>query len=400
MTAEDRTPAQAFPAGTEARAWLAVLSLAFGAFAMVTSTFLPVGLLTDIAADLDVSPGNVGFLVSVPGLVAALSAPVLTIMAGRIDRRTVLLMLTAAICVSDIIVGLADGYGQLLAGRILLGICVGGMWSFVVASGRRLVKEAQGSRATALIFAGISLGMVCGVPAGAATGLIGGWRAAFLLAAGAAALALVMQLLALRPLPVNGAVRLRDMLGVLWIGQIRVGLAVSALLSIAHFTGYPYLKLVLANLGGFGASAITLLLVVYGLSGLVGNFAGEALVSRSPKKAMAGTALLLGCTMLSAPLAAGHPIAGVMLVAAWGAAFGTVPVTIQAWIYRAAPARFEIGSAINVVIFQSSVAMGSAIGGFLVDGPGIVAAMVAGGTVAVITVPIILIFASTSQFKR
>lgn len=391
MTAE--SPMPALPAVTDARGWLAVLSLAFGAFAMVTSTFLPVGLLTEIGTDLHVSPGTVGFLVSVPGLTAALSAPALTILAGRLDRRVVLLLLTAAICLSDLIVGFADSYAQLLAGRIMLGVCVGGMWSFAVASGRRLVSVAHGSRATALLFAGISLGMVCGVPAGAATGLIGGWRAAFLVAAAVAAVALAAQMLALRPLPVRGAVRLRDMLGVLRIAQVRTGLGVSALLSVAHFTGYPYLKVLLTDLAGMQPSAITLVLVVYGLSGLVGNFAGERAVTRWPKGALAGTALLLGATMSVAPWAAADPVAATVLVAAWGGAFGSVPVTIQSWIYRAAPDRFEIGSAINVVIFQSSVAFGAALGGVLVDGPGIASAMLGGGAVALATVLFIAVFA-------
>ena len=153
------------------RAWWAVASVAVGAFALVTTEFLPVGLLSDIAGEMKVSSGTAGLLVTIPGLVAAVAAPVLTVAAGRTNRRVVLLSLTAMFIVSNFMTALAPNFSVLLISRFFLGIGVGGFWTFAVSVGRQLVREQSRGRATAVILAGISVGTVCGVPAGA---LIGG----------------------------------------------------------------------------------------------------------------------------------------------------------------------------------------------------------------------------------
>ena len=158
------------------RAWLAVTSIAVGTFAMVTTEFLPIGLLTAIAGDLGVSEGTAGLMVTVPGIVAAITAPVVTVAAGSIDRRILVVLLTALIVLSNVVAWLTPTFTIMLLGRVLLGLCVGGFWTFAAAIGRRLVPEASGGRATALIIAAISVGTVVGVPAGAMIGELASWR--------------------------------------------------------------------------------------------------------------------------------------------------------------------------------------------------------------------------------
>ena len=150
--------------------WLAVLSVGIGAFALVTSEFLPVGLLPAMAAELAISKGQAGLMITTPGIVAAFAAIFVTVGSGRLDRRIVLLALTALLVASNLLVALAPSYGWILLGRALLGVGVGGFWAIGSAIGPRLVAPQHASRAMSIIFAGVSLGTVAGVPAGALLG--------------------------------------------------------------------------------------------------------------------------------------------------------------------------------------------------------------------------------------
>ncbi len=127
-------------------AWLAVLSVAVGSFALVTTEFLPVGLLPSIAAELKVTEGLAGMMVTIPGIVAAFAAILVTIGVGKADRRYVIWALTATLIVSNLLVALSDSFAVILFGRALLGIGVGGFWAIGGALGNRLVPPAYASR--------------------------------------------------------------------------------------------------------------------------------------------------------------------------------------------------------------------------------------------------------------
>jgi predicted MFS family arabinose efflux permease len=178
--------------------WLAVLSVATGAFALVTTEFLPVGLLPAIAAELGVTEGVAGMLVTVPGIVAALAAVLVTVGVGKTDRRYVIWGLTATMVLSNALVALSQSFPLILVGRALLGIGVGGFWAIGPALSTRLVSPEAATRATAVVFAGVSVGTVAGVPAGAFLGELFGWRTAFA-AAGAVGLLVLLTQMVLLP---------------------------------------------------------------------------------------------------------------------------------------------------------------------------------------------------------
>ena len=146
------------------RGWLSVSSVALGSFAIVLSEFLPVGLLPAIAADLDVRIGTAGLMVVVTGLFAAVAAPAITVAASALDRRVVLIGLSALLVVSDGLAAAAPTFPVLLLARVLLGISLGGFWAIGAGIAGRLVPPADTIRATALITAGISVATVvdCG----------------------------------------------------------------------------------------------------------------------------------------------------------------------------------------------------------------------------------------------
>jgi len=382
-------PADIIESVPQTASWPAVVSVALGAFVLVTSEFLPVGLLPEISRGLHVSNGTAGLMVTTPGIVAAITAPLLTAAAGRLDRRIVLLAFTFLVIASNALAALAPSFPVVLAGRMLLGACVGGFWTFAAAIGRRLVPEEYGGKATALILTGISAGTVCGLPAGAFIGDLAGWRMAFAATGGLAALALVAQIFLLPSLPTSQAIRLRDIFGLFRIPKARVGLLASSMLIGGHFAGYTYLKPFLQQIPHMSQSAITTLLIGFGVAGMIGNYVGERATARNVRSAFIGTALILAAVTLLAPIIGGSKIASIALVGIWGLAFGAIPISTQIWMYQAEPKAFESGSALMVSIFQVGLALGALLGGIGVDHFGVSSAMILGGIAALATAGVI-----------
>jgi len=367
------------PGATASRpAWLAVGSIAVGTFVMVTTEFLPVGLLTDIARGLNVSDGTAGLMVTMPGVLAALAAPALTVAAGRLDRRTVMIALTALLLVSNLAAALAPSFSTMLMARLLLGLCVGGFWAFAPGVGTQLVPPAAQARAVAVILAGISAGTVLGVPAGALLGSHAGWRSAFAVSAGLTAIVLAMQIWLLPALPAARAIRPRDLLRPLTQRMSRVGLGAIVLLVAGHFAAYTYLKPLLQQVFGLSPGLVTALLLGYGAAGFAGNFIGGQLVARSARLGLVATALLLAGSLVMSTLVGEGLVAGAMVVIAWGVAFGMVPVSATGWMLKALPEAPEAGQAMLVTAFQVAIAAGALLGGLAVDGSGIASAMLLG----------------------
>ncbi len=257
-----------------ASAWIAVASLAISTFASVTTEFLPIGLLTNIAASLHISEGTAGLMVTMPGIIAALTGPVLIIVSGRLDRRTVLLVLSSLLVVSNLLAALAPNLAIMLSARILLGLCVGGFWTFAPSATSHLVPAALQPRAMSYVLAGISVATIAGVPAGVLLGNLAGWRIAFTVSAFLAAMVLVLQIRVLPPMPPVRAIRPHELLTPLSHSGARLGLIVTLLIVAGHFAAYTYLRPMLHLVFGLSPQEITTLLLVYGVAGFAGTFLG------------------------------------------------------------------------------------------------------------------------------
>lgn len=380
----DPTTAAAAPS-TGAQPWLLpVLSIAVGTFVLVTSEFLPVGLLTDIAASLKVTEGQAGLSVTVPGLVAAIAAPAIAIGAGRLDRRVLLWALMALLVVSNVISTFATSLETLVAGRTLMGVGVGGFWAMAGALGMRLAGEVKGPRAVAIIFAGVSVGTVFGVPAGALIGELAGWRTAFALAAGVAVLVLIAQVFFLPPMPQNQGTTARNLIAPFAIPKARLGLVAALFLAGGHFASYTYVQPFLQQVSRMDAGQITGLLLLFGLGGLIGNFLGGIAVERNVRPAKIGMAAALGSAILLLAAFGENQIAASVAIGLWGLAFGAMPICIQTWMFKAAPEAMETSGALLVTTFQVALASGALLGGVLVDHVGVTQAMLLGGLSALV----------------
>ncbi len=382
-TSTDAPSAEASGVGPRAGGWLAVGSVAAGTFLLVTTEFLPIGLLSPLAASLGVTEGMAGLAVTAPGLVAMIAAPLLSVLAGSLDRRFIIVALTASIVASNLVVAVAPNFALFLVGRLILGIGVGGLWSFAVAVGRRLVPIDSGARATSVISAGISAGTVFGLPVGAILGDWASWRTVFAANAAMGLLILLMQLRLLPRLAVATTIDIGRLAAFARVPMARVGLVASILVAGGHFVAYTFLEPYLHAVLGLCRTGVALALAGYAVSGIVGTFLGEHLAVRGIRRAFAVASALLGLSVLAAVAAVGSPLGAIAMVMLWGAAFGAVPVCVQIWMFTASPSLYEAGSALMVSAFQIALAAGAAIGGVLVDSSGIGAAFVASGVVSI-----------------
>ena len=372
--------------------WIAVWSIAAGTFLLVTSEFLPIGLLSRLAASLHVSEGTAGLAVTAPGFVAAIAAPLLAMLVRGIDRRIIVIALTATIVLSNLVAFLAPSFPVFLIGRLILGLGVGGLWTFAVAVGRRLVPDSAGARATSIISLGISAGTVFGMPIGAIVGDRVGWRPAFAANATFGVIVVLLQLTFLPRVAASAPIDIGRLVAFWRVPMARVGFVASGLAIGGHFLAYTFLEPYLRGTLGFGRAGVPLVLAGYAVAGIVGAFLGEQLGVRNVRVAFAGGAIVVGISAMLTIATAGTPVVALAMIMIWGVGFGAVPVCLQILMHAASPKLFEAGSALMVSAVQIALAAGAAIGGALVDRTGIGCAFLAGGAVCLLGGFVALIF--------
>lgn len=363
------------------RAWLAVTSVALGAFVIVTSEFIPVGFLPSIANSLDVSLGAAGLMVLVPGLSAALAAPLIFVRAGQIDRRKMIAGLGALVVLSNGVAAVAPDFAVVLVGRLLLGVAIAGFWTVVTPVGPKLAGPRMGTRATSIIVAGVSAGTVVGLPAGEVLGNLLGWRLTFALVAVLAAAVVITQSALLPKIPSDEHTRTRDLVAVVRTPFAVAGLAATAIAFIGQFAASTFITPFLIQRAHLGDGAVTTLFFAYGAAGIAGTLLGGPLVTHSRVATFALATAGVGGAVLALPLLATGKIAIGAAVVAWGLIWGLIPLTAQIWMLRSTPASPEAASAVNVSNMQISIAIGSAVGGLLVDHTGLTSVYVTGGVI-------------------
>lgn len=377
--------------------WPGVLSIAIGAFALVTTEFLPVGLLPAIAVELGVTEGVAGMMVTVPGLVAAVAAILVTVGIGKTDRRYVLWGLTATMLVSNLLVAFSSSFPLVLFGRALLGVGVGGFWALGPALSTRLAPAGLEPKALSMIFAGVSIGTVAGVPAGALVGELFGWRTAFHAGAVVALLVLLTQMRLLPSLPAKESITFSRLPELLRVPKARLGIFITLLIFIGQFAAYTYITPFLSQIAHLDARTISILLLVYGAAGLAGNVVGGKILARSVRAGLITTGVVLGLSTVALPLLGTGLIGASVLVVVWGVAFGMMPMSVQTWIFQAAPEAMESGGAVFVTTAQIALASGSLVGGVAVDHLGVSSAMVLGGVLALVMAAVALRWARDSE---
>jgi len=357
---------------------LALWALTISAFAVGTTEFVIVGLIPTIAADLGVSLPSAGLLVSLYALGVTIGAPVLTALAGRMPRKTLLLSLLVLFIVGNACAAFAPGYNSLIAARFLTGLAHGVFFAIASTIATDLVDRDKESSAIALVFLGLTVALVTGVPLGTWIGQSFGWQSPFL---GVVALGLVgliaSALLVPSTLRQSPAPGLRAQARVLTSPRLLLVYLITAIGYGGNFIAFTYLAPMLTDVTGLGTGAVSLVLLLYGASVAVGNIVGGKLADRMGA-VPALTLIFAGLTavLLAFGLTLSSPVAAIAVIALWGGfAFANVPplqvYTVQI-AREVAPEAVDVASGLNIGAFNLGIALGAWAGGLAVEGLGLV----------------------------
>ena len=358
----------------QAPRWRAVVAVMIGIFLLVTAEQLPIGLLSQVASSMGVTPGLAGLMVTVPGVVAAFSAPLLPVAVGRLDRRIMLTVMMIVMVIGSALSAVASNFGLLLAARVLVGISIGGFWAIAGSIAPRLVPSDQVAKAMTIIFSGVAAASVLGVPLGTLLGDLSNWRVAFGALGGLSLLTAIALWCWLPPLPPREPVRLRMLVQQFSSRGVRVAVLTTGFVVIGHFAAYTFISPILQEISGVAQRHVGSLLLLYGAAGIMGNIAAGIFAGRHPYRAVLAIPSLLLLVVAIFPLLGVQPISGVLLLMVWGAVFGSVSVSIQTWIIRTAP-NTEAATALMAFTFNMSIGLGAMFGGRIVDATSLPIAM-------------------------
>ncbi|WP_348754002.1 MFS transporter [uncultured Aquincola sp.] len=370
---------------------LALLALTLSAFAIGTTEFVIVGLLPTVAADLGVSLPSAGLLVSLYALGVAVGAPVLTALTGRLPRKQLLLGLMALFTAGNLLAWQAPGYGTLVAARVLTGLAHGVFFSIGSTIATGLVAKDKAASAIALMFTGLTVALVTGVPLGTFIGQHFGWRETFLAVAGLGALAFVgSAVLVPRHIAHTPPASLAQQARVLAEPRLLLVYAKTAIGYGGSFIPFTFLAPILNEVSGFSAGAVAWVMLVYGVSVAVGNLWGGRLADRwGPIPALKLIFALLAAVLFVFSFTAHQPWLAVLTVLAWGAvAFGNVP-GLQLYVVRQAerqvPQAVDVASGLNIAAFNLGIAGAAWAGGLIVEHLGLMHTPWIGGLVVLVS---------------
>lgn len=390
----DEVSDSAPPHRSPLHSWLAVLAITLGVFAYTTTEMVPVGLLTSISADLQVTEGMTGLAVTLYGLMAGVLAPILTAATRRLDRRTLLTAVLAIFVVGNICTALAPSYLMLMMSRLVTGFAHGVMWSIAASIAVRLVPKNQSVRAISIVFSGISIAFVLGVPLGTFIGELSHWRFVFAVIAALGAVSLVAVLILLPRMAPTSVLNLSELPALLKIRNLRVALVVTAIIVCAHFAAYTYITPYLQHEVGIAPQWISSLLLLYGTASVVGNFVAGAGAARALRNTLLLAISALSASILLLLVVGESQIAVIGLLILWGFAFPALPLCLQTLVLQSAPQAPEAATSVFICSFNVSIALGALVGGFAVDTSGPTSGMWVGVVLGVAAAVVLAVFHS------
>ncbi len=355
-------------AGAQPAFWSGVFAMTLCVFALVASEFMPVSLLTPIAADLKISEGLAGQAISVSGAFAVLTSLFVSALAGRMSRKTLLLWMTGLMFVSGLVIALAPNYAIYMAGRALIGVSIGGFWSMSAATAIRLVPTHQVPRALAIFNSGNALATVVAAPLGSYLGAVIGWRGAFFCLAPVALLAFVWQWISLPSMQAEERTAgSGNVFKLLTNPLVALGMTAVSIFFMGQFTLFTYVRPFLETVTRVQVSTLSLILLTIGAAG----FLGTILIGAWLKRSFYGTLIVIPLVMAAIAVTLmifGSWMAGVaVLLGVWGLVATAAPVGWWTWVARTMPDNAEAGGGLMVAVVQLAIGLGSTVGGLLFD---------------------------------
>jgi len=372
------------------RVWCAVSVLCIASFTMVTSEFAPIGLLSQISADLDQAPSTVGLTVTLYAWIGAASGLLSNWLNRRVPRKALLIALMLILALSNGLAALSPEFSSLLGARAVGALAHGVFWAIVAATAAHIVPSHRVGLATSIVLGGITIATVMGVPLINLVGQYDGWRTAFvclavMCVASAGAIALVLPSLHIPSLAkgLGFAVVLRRK-------DLLITYVITGLTAAAHFGAYTFVEPFIGQVPGITSYMIAVLLFAFGASGFLGNLLSALLIDRYLKAfillalvAMALALVTLG--IYGPPLGL---VSVVILLVVWGVAISALFTGLQTWVLRIAGDHMVPATAIHTAVLNSAIGLGVIIGGSALDVAGFKGAML---SASVVIVPAIIL---------
>jgi predicted MFS family arabinose efflux permease len=358
-------------AGEQPAYWSGVFAMTLCVFALIASEFMPVSLLTPMATDLHISEGLAGYGIAISGAFAVLTSLTITRLAGSMDRKRLLLLLTALMCASGLVVGLAPNYTVYMIGRALIGVVIGGFWSMSAALAMRLVPSASVPKALAIFNGGNALATVVAAPLGSYLGSVIGWRGAFFCLIPVALIALLWQWISLPALPAaprkasaaNGFALFKSR-------RVAFGMLGAGLFFMGQFVLFTYLRPFLETVTRVDVSVLSMILLVIGVAGFIGTVVIGSVLKKGLYRVVITIPLLMAMIAVALIGLGSSVVAAFVLLGLWGLIATAAPVGWWSWLARTLPDDAEAGGGLMVAVVQLSIASGSTVGGLLFDGSG------------------------------
>ncbi|MBB2886618.1 MULTISPECIES: MFS transporter [Pseudomonas] len=352
------------------QSWGAVFAMSLAAFVLVASEFMPVSLLTPIAADLHITEGQAGQGISVSGLFALFASLLTASVAARVDRKPLLLSLTLLMIVSGTVVAFAPNYWVFMAGRALIGVAIGGFWSLSAATAIRLVPDDQIARAMAVVNGGNALATVIAAPLGSFLGAFIGWRGAFLCVIPVAVIASLWLWVNLPAMKSQSGSGTGNVFRLMKSTPVTLGMAAVSVFFMGQFMLFTYLRPFLETVTHVSISMLSLMLLVLGLAGLAGTFLIEAFLKNGLHRTLIVIPILMAAIALALVSFGSSVTTTTVLLGLWGLVATAAPVGWWTWLARTLPEDAEAGGGLMVAIIQLAIASGATVGGLVFDSNG------------------------------
>jgi len=364
---------------------LALLALSVAAFAIGTTEFVIMGLLPEVASDLHVSIPSAGLLVSGYALGVAAGAPLLAALTARMERRNALLLLLGLFILGNALCAVAPNYGVLMVARVVAAFCHGSFFGIGAVVASHVVPKGQAARAIALMFTGLTLANVLGVPFGTFLGQWAGWRSTFMAVTGLGVVAAIAVWRLVPSLPDLPSPHMKRELGVLRQPQVLLALLMTVLGFGGVFTVFTYIAPILQQVSHVSVGATGWVLILFGVGTTIGNMLGGRLADWRLMPSLVGVLVVLSVIMLAFAWTMHNTIAAIVTVFVWGvAAFATVP-PLQMRVVQQASEGPHLASTLNIAAFNLGNAIGAFIGGSMIGmGLGLPSVSVAGAVVALL----------------
>ncbi|WP_119689898.1 MFS transporter [Acinetobacter soli] len=349
--------------------WMALIVLSLSSFAIVTTELAPIGLLSALAHDLNQSEAITGLIVTGYGWVAAISALCSIVLLIRFPRKMVLMIMLLILAISNIIVAYSSSFNMIFSARIIGAIAHGSFWALIGAVAYSLVPKHKLGLATSIIFSGVSVASILGVPLASYLTQLSSWRLAFEFLGLLSFIVCILILLFVPKIPDQAPLASGFFKKVLQHSTLNRLFILTALIISSHFAAFTFIEPFLSQIAQLESGQITLLLLVFGLAGLIGNILAGKLIDRHLH-----TIILISLVFISGSVFAfgylGYQVTlsiAIVFLALWGVSIASIFVGLQTWVLKQADDLASAASAIYVAVFNASIGLGALIGSFMLQ---------------------------------